>query len=916
MSQRNLEFLLRPRSVAVVGASERAGNVGGLVLRNLLSGGFSGPIYPVNPHHAQIQGLQAWPNVASLPQAPDLAAICTPAPTVPGIIAALGQRGTRAAVVISAGFGGPPGSEGARLREALGDAARPHLMRLLGPNCVGLLLPPLGINASFAHIDALPGDLAFVSQSGAMVTSVLDWARSRGIGFSHFISLGDSLDVDLGDLLDYLGRDPQTRAILLYVESVRQARKFLSAARAAARNKPVLAVKAGRVPEGAQAAASHTGALAGSDDVYDAALRRAGILRVLSTEELFDAVETLARSPRLHGDRLCIVTNGGGPGVMATDALVLGGGRMAALSPDGLARLDRLLPANWSHGNPVDIIGDAPVERYVGALATTLAEPACDATLLIHSPTAIVPSAQIAAAVAGLAPEQRARLLCCWVGGNSLTEARAITEAAGIPTYATPERAAEAFLQRARHRRNLELLLEVPAAGYGHDPLDRARARTLVDAALAAGTLMLSEPAAKELLAAYGIPVVATRIARTLEEVMSAGEALGFPVALKVLSAQISHKSEVGGVRLDLETPGQLRQAATEMAARVAERRPDAQLEGFTVQRMAPRAQAEELILGATTDPTFGPIVLFGQGGVGVEVIRDRALALPPLSSVLAADLISRTRVARLLGGYRDRPAINRAALEEAIVRLSWLLADLPEVQELDINPLLADAHGVLALDARVRLAPAARPGPSRFAILPYPAHLERTLTWDGLPLSVRPIRPEDGERHQAFFAALTPEDVRLRLFATVRSLDPMALARLTQIDYDREMAFIALQPGDERTLGVARICADPDLGRAEFAVVVRSDLKGRGLGRLLLGCLIDYCRERGIGEIVGETLPGNTRLLKLASHFGFETRHPADGGPLVLHLDLRPPRAQPAPPTIPKPTLGGTRTPHPDAAP
>jgi acetyltransferase len=891
MSVRNLDYLFNPRSVAVIGASERPHSVGATVLRNLLAAPFHGPIYPVNPKYGSLAGRECYAGVSALPQIPDLAVICTPAATVRGIIAELGARGTRAAVILSAGMQ-QLDAAGRTLKQAALDAARPTLLRILGPNCVGLLVPGIGLNASFAHTDALRGRLAFVSQSGALVTGMLDWARSRGIGFSKFISLGDSADVDFGDVLDYLASDLDTRAILLYMEDLRHARKFMSAARAAARNKPTVVLKAGRAPEGARAAASHTGALAGADDVYDAALRRAGMLRVLTTDNLFAAVETLARARPLRGDRLAILTNGGGPGVMATDALICGHGTLATLSDASVSALDTLLPATWSRGNPVDIIGDAPAERYRAALAVLLNDPQVDAVLVLHAPTAVVDSRDIARAIVALAADSARNVLACWLGGATLDDARNICDVACLPTYDTPEDAVDAFLQIVQYRHNQALLMQVPPATSSGPRSGRGAARELVRQALAQGRNDLSEPEAKSIFAAYGIPVVDTRVADNAEEAGRMAAEIGFPVALKIISPDISHKSDVGGVVLDLESPGAVVEAAQAMLRRLAERKPIARLHGFSVQAMVRRTDAVELIVGAATDPVFGPVILFGQGGISVEVAADRALGLPPLNAVLARDMIGRTRVARLLAGYRGRAPADLDAICTVLVRAAELAADLPEIAEFDINPLLADSRGVVALDARIRLA-AVAPGFDRFerlAIRPYPEELERTVSWNGQPLLIRPIRPEDGAAHVAFFNALDPEDVRMRMFARMRQLQPSQLARFTQIDYDREMALIATRPGPDgvaETLGVGRVVADPDNLQAEFAVTIRSDLKRTGLGRLLMAALIDYCRARGTAEIVGEALADNTGMLSLASSLGFQLTPEREEGVVRMRLPL-----------------------------
>jgi acetyltransferase len=889
MSIRNLEHLFRPQSVAVIGASETPRSVGATVLHNLIDGKFAGAIMPVNPKHDELAGIKVYPTVASLPTVPELAVICTPPATVPALIGELGARGTKAALVITAGLGMSKDSQGRTLKEAMLAAAKPHLLRILGPNCVGLLVPGLGINASFAHTGALPGKIAFVSQSGALVTAVLDWAKSRGIGFSKFISLGDSSDVDAGDVLDYLGSDAETHSILLYLESITAARKFMSAARAAARNKPVIVVKAGRMAEGAKAAASHTGALAGSDDVYDAAIRRAGMLRVSSTEDLFDAVETLARTRPLFGDRLAILTNGGGPGVMATDALILGQGRLAELSQETLRKLDTVLPATWSRGNPVDIIGDAPTERYVQTLQILLDDAQSDAVLFIHAPTAIVESSEIAAAVAPALAKASRNVLACWMGGDAVKQARAIFARAGIPTYDTPEEAVRAFLQVVQYRRNQDLLMEVPPSRSSEFVHDREKAQAVIAGAVAEGRAMLSEPEAKAVLAAYSVPVVDTRIARTIEEAVKVAAEIGFPVALKILSPDITHKSDVGGVALDLENPQAVDDAAKAMQKRLQEYRPNARLQGFTVQSMARRPTAQELIIGTTTDAVFGPVVLFGQGGTAVEVVADRAIGLPPLNTVLARELISRTRVSKLLAGYRDRPPADITAISRTLIQLSHLIADIPQIVELDINPLLADDHGVLALDARMRVAASAASGVDRFAIRPYPEELEEWISWQGRRVLLRPIKPEDGTQHVEFFNALDPEDVRYRVFMRIRELQRPQLARLTQIDYDREMAFIATserEPGRFETLGVARAVADPDNVSAEFAIIVRSDIKGKGLGPVLFGKLIAYCRSRGIKELVGEALMDNQRIKGLVRRFGGSVAL-SEHGTVSLRFDL-----------------------------
>ncbi|MGJ7916244.1 GNAT family N-acetyltransferase [Massilia sp. LXY-6] len=873
MSVRNLRQLFGPKSVALVGATERPGSVGATMLRNLREGGFAGQIYPVNPKYDSIAGLRAWPDVASLPAVPDLAIVCTPPHTVPGIVRALGELGTRAAIVMSAGISSGRDARGRSLKQAMLDAANPYLLRILGPNSAGMLAPGMGLNASIAAGGAAPGKIAFVSESGALMTGVLDWARTRGIGFSHFISLGESADVDFGDVLDYLASDGGTSAILLHVESLRYARKFMSAARAAARSKPTLVLKAGRSLELATAGACLSGVLATPDDVYDAAIRRAGMLRVYTTEQLFAAVETLARAKPLYGDRLAILGNGAGPVVLAGDALQYGGGHQALLQEDTVRRLRELVP-EWRGDGPLNLRGDAPPERYRDVVEVLLHDPGANAVLMIHAPNAVVDPADVARAVAPLARSSSRNVLGCWLGVQSVLEARTIAAAAGMPAYRTPEDAVNGFLQIVHYRENQTLLMQVPGS-VGDGQPDRERARRLVREALNKGSYLLSDPDTKAILEAYGIPVVPTRAAAAPEDAVRAAREIGYPVAVKILSPDVAQKTDVGGVTLDLDSDAAVLAAAERMRRRLAELQPGARLEGFIVQAMARNPEAHELILGAATDPVFGPVILFGHGGMAVEAADDHAVALPPLNTVLARELVARTRVARLLEGYRNHPKADMDAILAVLVQVSRLVADVPEIVELDINPLLADSSKAVVLDARMRIGMADRSGSTldRLAIRPYPAELEEKVAWNGGTILLRPIRPEDGTAHVAFFDALTPDDVRYRMFVRVRELQPAQLARFTQIDYDREMAFIATHPGpdgQDETLGVGRVVADPDNVSAEFAVTVRSDLKGKGLGRMLMDKLIAYCRARGTREIVGEALPQNAPVIGLVKKLGF----------------------------------------------
>jgi acetyltransferase len=897
MTVGHLDALFNPRSIALVGASDRPGSIGAVLAANLLDGAFKQPVMPVNPRHGKIAGRRCYPDLGHLPQTADLGVVCTPPDAVPEIVAGLGRQGARAAVIVTAGFGEVREARGSALQQALTEAARPYGLRILGPNCVGLLVPPIGLNASFAHGSARPGNIAFVAQSGAVITSVIDWADARGIGFSCLVSLGDMADLDFGDMLDALAGDPDTRAIMLYIESVGDARGFMSAARAAARIKPVVAVKAGRHAEGARAVASHTGALAGSDAVYQAAFDRAGILRVFTLAELFDAVEILALARPIPGDRLAILTNGGGVGVLATDALIDEGGRLATLSEATFAELDRHLPPTWSRGNPVDIIGDADGARYRETLSVLRADPGVDAILAMHCPTAVVSAREAAEAVAASPIDSPSEsggplLLTSWVGDGAMAEARRLFADRQIPTYPTPEQAVRAFMYLVRYRRSQALLTETPPSLPDTFLPDTAAVAGLVAAALAEGRIGLTEPEAKRALAAYGVAVVTTRSAGSPEEAARFAAELGGPVVLKILSPDIGHKSDVGGVVLDLIGPGAVLESARSMSARIRESHPQARIQGFAVQPMVRRPGAYELIVGAAEDAQFGPVILVGQGGTAVEVLADRAIGLPPLNLRLARELVSRTRICRVLKGVRGQPPADLDALALTLVRVSQLVVDIPEIRELDINPLLVDPFGVIALDARITLAASAGPAARRLAIRPYPKELEEEIRLpDGRRLLLRAIRPEDQQALQEAFAKLTPEEVRLRFFAPLRAIDPSAAARLTQIDYEREMALVLTEPRDAGTgdiYGVVRLIADADGRHAEFAIIVGRPLKGLGLGKLMMRRILDYARQRGIREVCGDVLRDNRAMLRLCGSLGFEQRRdPDDPGTVQVCLAL-----------------------------
>lgn len=888
MSVRNLDKLFNPRSLALIGATPRPGSVGALVARNLRRAGFGGQLMLVNPHHSMMDGVPVYPDVARLPQTPDLAVIVTPPETVPGLISDLGEYGTRAAVVITAGFG-ELGAHGRELQQAALDAAKPYLLRIIGPNCVGVMVPHLGLDATFSHLAAPAGDIAFLSQSGAIITAMLDWAVPRGIGFSHVVSLGDMADVDFGDILDYLAADQHTRAILLYVEGVTHGRKFMSAARAAARVKPVLVLKAGRSQAGARAASSHTGALAGADAVYDAAFRRAGMLRVGTMAELFDAAQTLALTREQIGERLAILTNGGGAGVLATDALLAAGGRLAALSGGTIAELNGLLPAVWSRGNPIDIIGDAPGKRYADALTALIRDPEVDATLVLNCPTALAPSEEAARAVidavarAEPAALRGRNIITAWLGEHSARAARQLFAQYRIATFETPDSAVSAFLHRVNYRRNQELLTETPPARSDAFVPDVAAAKRVIATALAAGKSWLDPDETGNILAAYGLFPVPARPAHDPEEAASVSAAIGFPVALKIRSPEITHKSDVGGVVLNLGNADRVREEAAAMLERVGRVRPGARLDGFVVQKMAARPGGVELLVGLVEDPVFGPLIAFGQGGTAVEIVRDTSLELPPLNALLARRLMARTRVWQLLQGYRGKPAADIEAIVEVLIRLGELASDHSEIRELDINPLLADSAGVIVVDARLRVARQKHAGAARLAIAPYPQELgivERLR--DGAALRMRALRPEDEPMLIELAAHMSREDLRLRFFTTVPGLSHTVAARLSQLDYDRELGLLA--ESDDVPLGVAHFFADPDKLRAEYAIAVRSDWKGRGVGFVLMTRLIDIARQRGIGELAGEVLRENQPMLQMCRELGF-TISPQPADPAIVQV-------------------------------
>jgi Acyl-CoA synthetase (NDP forming) len=877
MSTKNLDAFFHPKSIALIGASTRPRSVGGIVMSNLLNCGFKGPIMPVNPKAVSVNGVIAYKDVASLPIAPDLAVIATPPGSIPDMIDTLGARGTRGAIIITAGLRDIKDDAGVTLETKMIANARKHGLRIVGPNCLGVISTPAGMNASFAEVKPKKGKVAFVAQSGALVATMLDWAVARGVGFSHLVSMGDQAETPFSDMLDYLAQDPDTDSIVMYVEAAGHAggfssRTFISAARACAHVKPVIAIKAGRSAAAAKAASSHTGALAGADGVYDAVFNRCGILRARDLDEIFDAIETLSNRPRVNGDRLLIVTNGGGAGVMAVDELSDRGGQMVEITTDMIKKVDAVCPPTWSRGNPVDIIGDADYKRWYDTMKIAHATPDVDGIVALYCPTATASSLEGAQAVIEASKGSSLPVLSNWLGSSEETQkARAAYREAGIPTFETPEKAVRGFMHMAHFSRIQNLLMEVPPSKGENFTPDEKKAKSIIDKAMAGKQLWLDAVSLSDLFACYQIPIARSKAAKTPADVAAISADWKAPIVIKIMSPDITHKSDVGGVKLNLETPEEAKAAAEAMLVTVGKNCPKAKLEGFLVQEMIKRPRAYELIVGVATDATFGPYLLFGQGGVSVEVVNDSALALAPINTTLAMDMITRTRIYKQLKGFRDRPAaaINDAA--DVLVRVSKLICDFPEIKELDINPLLCDDKGVVAVDARIKLGEAG-PGPrdARLAIKPYPKELEAHEAVSGAgEFFVRPVRPEDYKVFTQFFAKLAPDDVRLRFFSPLRTLPTSLLARLTHIDYDRDMAFVMFNDKNEM-VGIANFSSDPNKETAEYSVLVRSDLKGHGLGTALLKRIVEYAKAFGVKEIYGDVLTENSMMLALCKDLGF----------------------------------------------
>jgi acetyltransferase len=897
-TQHPLDSLFAPRSLIVVGGSDRAGSVGRVLLENLRRGGYPGELNVVNRKHREVQGRMAHPSVRALGQAADLALIAVPACDVATVLRECGEVGVHSAIVVSAGFA-ECGPEGATRQRELVSIAGQHAIRMLGPNCVGLARPAAHVQAFFGHTLARRGRLALISQSGAVCTAIVDWADQREIGFSTVVSIGAAADLGAGDVLDYLAVDPETDAILLYTESVDHPRRFMSGLRSAARMKPVVVLKAGRRPEGERAASSHTGALVGNDAVFDSALRRAGAVRATNLEQLFSAAQLLASGKRTAGSRLAIVSNAGGLGVMAADRAGDHALPLAQLNPNTLQALDAMLPAPWSHGNPIDLVGDASPERYAQALTPVLKDSAVDGVIVMLTPQAMTRPREVAEAVVSASKLSRKPLLACFMGGTAVAEARALLTEHAVPELAAPELAVDAFAHLASFAHSQQLLLEVPAALSDERPADHERARAIVAGALDAGQNSLSLVEAKALLQAFHVPVNPCESACSADEAWAAAERIGIPVAMKINSPDISHKSDVGGVKLGLASEGAVREAFAEMMAQAASRLPDARLRGVSVEPMHEKRYGRELLVGIARDPAFGPVISVGAGGTLVELIADQSVALPPLNGLIARDMIERSRVRPLLGAFRGQPAVDLSSLENVLLRLSELACELPEVRELDINPLVVDERGAVAVDARVVLGRDPAPAPSvryaHMAIEPFPAHLSRGLQLaDGSAIQLRPIRPDDAVLEQDFVRKLSSESRYFRFHQSMRQLTPRMLVRFTQIDYDREMAFVALAERNvqHEIVGVSRYVQEPDGVSCEFALVVADAWQGRGVGSALMRALIARAQDQRLMHMHGEVLAMNPKMLALVQHLGFKVRPNGEDATLrtvTLELNRRP---------------------------
>jgi acetyltransferase len=892
-----LESFFAPKSVAVIGATDREGTVGRSVLVNLSAGGFPGKIYPVNPKRKEILGHPTFASVGEIPEPVDLAVVITPAPTVPGVVGECVDAGVRATIVISAGFK-ERGAEGAALEAKIQEQLRRSPMRLIGPNCLGVMNPILGLNATFAHDMARPGKVAFLSQSGALLTAILDWSLQEKVGFSAIVSTGSMLDVGWGDLIDFFGDDASTGSILLYMESVGDARSFLSAAREVALRKPIIVIKAGRTAAASKAASSHTGALTGSDEVFDAALRRCGVLRVSSIADLFHMAEILGKQPRPRGPRLTILTNAGGPGVLATDALLAAGGELAPLSDSTVAELNRFLPESWSHGNPIDILGDADPERYSKALEIAARDQQSNGLLAILAPQGMTDPAQVAERLKPHANGLGKPVLASWMGGATVADGVARLNAAGIPTFAYPDAAARSFTYMWKFSYSLKGIYETPFLTDDLESQSEAKSRVaaLLKRVRATGRTILTEAESKQVLLEYGIPTVETRVAISEDEAVSAARSIGFPVVLKLHSETITHKSDVGGIQLDLRGDDAVRQAFRSIQSSVRAKAGDEAFLGVTVQPLV-KLDGYELIVGSSIDPQFGPVILFGSGGQLVEVYKDRALALPPLNSTLATRLMEQTRIYRALQGVRGRTAVDMKSLENALVHFSRLVVEQPWIKEMDINPLLASPEKITALDARVLLhAPGTiedqLPKP---AILPYPIqYVSSFVMKNGTQVTVRPIRPEDEPAIAKFHETLSDRTVYLRYFHMEQLSTRVAHERLTRIcfiDYAREMALVAVRKnpatGEDEIIAVGRLSRIHGTQDAEVAALVTDQFQNQGLGSALVSRLIQIARDEKLEHIVMSILMENAGMRALANHYEFKLQVTSDMSVVKAVLSL-----------------------------
>ncbi|WP_375196379.1 bifunctional acetate--CoA ligase family protein/GNAT family N-acetyltransferase [Sphingobium sp.] len=871
MTIRNLSPLLHAKSIVLIGGSQRKGAVGTLVLDNLLAGGFAGKIYVVNPHPVTKRGVAWCDAVTGLPEAPELAIIMTPAPTVATIIDELGSLGTRCAVILSAGLTDIDGR-----RCEIIDAAQRHDMRIIGPNCLGIMAPHAKLNATFARTGARHGQLGLISQSGALITAVLDWAQTRGIGFSAIISVGDMADAGFGDLIDLLAADPHTQAILLYVEEVTQAAAFMVAARAAALTKPIIAIKAGKSQLAAQATRSHTGAMIGAYDVYEAAFARAGVILVDSLTELFDAAEILCTCRQITDNRLAILTNGGGAGILAVDALARTGGQLAALTPETLGMLETGLPGGWSRGNPVDVLGDADATRYSQALRSILRDEACDAVLIMNCPTARSEAEETVRAicreVAAAAEERIGKpVMACWLGDANAAAVRPVFKAAGIPVFSTPDDAVRAFGYLAQARRMRKNLTEAPAQTR-EVKADRNAARAIIASAQLEQCTFLSEIKVKKLLEAYGIPVAATRFAASAEAVEEACCWLSAPYAVKIVSRDLPHKSDVGGVALNLPDPRAAVAAAQDMERRIRHDHPQACIQGFAVEDMVEARGGVEMIVGITTDRTFGPIIMVGAGGIAAELKRDKAIDLLPVDHAQARALVARTSISAMLAGYRNVPAADVESLADVLDAISAMAVDLPDLLELDINPLVVSAAGAIALDARARIMPAPA-GESRLVIRAAPEGWASDLvTEHGLRFHVRPVRSDDGEAVVSFFDHVSPEDLRFRFMSGLPKVLHEQITMMTRVDYLRTISFLAFDEDRHDVIAIATLATDPDRSRAEVALTTRTDMKGKGISWTLFEHVLRYAKAEGIDTIEAIECADHDAALRMERELGFMT--------------------------------------------